>query len=355
MMYAKKVIVAVLIFCVSFAFVSCGTNGDKNETTEKAESVVYENVVFDDLKTFTEITGVELNSVIEEITYRTTFCYVVFEDVDQKINDYKTYLSEAGFKMTSDLDDESVTFELNEKEIYIYTESGKSGSEVEISIPCDEETNALRKEQKYKELIKAAEEKDFNKVFDITGQYSSEEIKEYKDVYAYRLFSIAMKAYDLKVYGEAAEYFTSYLEEQPEDKLGAKAYLQECNDKISKYNGMYSGKSFNGLVNYYMFIKDGKVGFDFNHKAHALIGYNPADAVYYLHELRVNEYDNGLVSLTVGDYSFGDIKYKYDLTLLEDGSIIVNEFGWNPAMGYYNDNSTFAGKYERIADPPPAK
>ena len=37
---------------------------------------------------------------------------------------------------------------------------------------------------------------------------------------------------DIIVFGEAKSLFEDYLEFQPEDKLGAKAYIKECNDKL---------------------------------------------------------------------------------------------------------------------------
>lgn len=344
----KRMIAAIMLFCVSVAFASCGN--------EKDSSVKYENVVFDSLKTFTEISEVPLNNTIEQNTYETTFCYVAFENANQKINAYKSYLLESGYKMISEIDDDEIVFEANEKKITISFESGESGTNINITIPCDEATNIARRDAKYNELLAAAEEKDFSKVYEITELFSSEEIKGYKEVSAYRVFSLAIKAYKSKVYGEAAECFNDYLEKQPEDKLGAKEYIQECNNILSRYNGTYSGKSFNGLLLYYMFIKDGKVGFESSYADLGLdLGYQHGDSVYYLYDLKVEEYD-GTVLLKVADYSFGDIEYKYDLCMLDNGNILVNKFGWDVLKGYYNDTSPFAGEYKRVTkDAPPEK
>ena len=276
----RKIIAIILVVCSLCSFASCGV--DKGE--------VYENVAFEDLKTFTEITDIVLNSTTEENTHETTFSYVSFEDVEQKINDYKTYLLESGFTMVSDLDDKDIIFELDEKRIEITFESADAGTSINIKMPCDEATNEVRREAKYEELLLAVEEEDWDDVYDITDQFSSDEIQNYKEVKAYRMFSNAMDPYKQKVFGEAKTLFEDYLEFQPEDKLGAKAYIKECNDKLSKYNGTYSGKSYSGLLYYYMFIKDGRVAFEYDNERLGLSsGYKAGEPVYYMDDLQVGD------------------------------------------------------------------
>lgn len=354
----KKLIALFLTLSIFFSFASCGTepeNDEVNDSKSNAESFdTYKNIAFDNLKTFTEIAGTALNSTVEDETTTTTFCYVVFEEAEPKIIAYKTYLTEYGFIMTSDIDDETAVFTLNEKEISISSESGSSGTTIEIIIPCDKSTNAARKEKAYQELMVAIDEKNFQKAYNITDQFSSDEIQQYKDVYACRLFSIAMKAYDKHVYGTSSEEFKKYLEVQPEDKLGAKAYIQECDALMSKYNGTYSGKKFDGTVYYYMIIKDGKIGFEFNDRE---FGYNLGEPVYYDYDLCIVQYENGIVSLSAGYYDWEKMNYKngYKITVLDNGNLIVNDFLWDPLYGYNNDPRPFAGEYKRIADAPPSK
>lgn len=335
----RKIIAIILAVCSLCSFASCGN--DKGS--------VYENVVFDNLKTFTEVTDIVLNSTIEENTYETTFCYVSFEDVNQKINDYKTYLLESGFTMVSDLDDEDIIFEKDEKRIKITSENEESGTTVNITMPCDEATNEIRREAKYEELLKVVEEEDWDDAYDITHLFSDDEIQNYKDVRAYRIFSLAMEAYKKKVFGEAKTIFENYLEVQPEDKLGAKAYIQECDNKLSKYNGTYSGKSYSGLLNYYMFIKDGRVAFEFNND-----GYKLGEPLYYNEDLHVNEVDENTVLLKVVDYTSynGELEFEKTLVQLDNGGMLVYDFAWDILKGKM-DTSVFAGEYTKISNDTP--
>lgn len=298
----RKIIAVLLVVCSLCLLTSCGNGG----------SSVYENVAFDKLKTFTKVTGIVLNSTTEENTHETTFSYVAFEDVEEKINDYKTYLLKSGFTMTSDLDDEDVVFESDEKTIKISFEETDAGTSINITMPCDEETNKIRCEAKYEELLLAAEEEKWDDVYDITEQFSSDEIQNFKELKAYRMFSYAMDSFNRNVFGVAKTSFKNYLEFQPGDKLGAKAYIKECNDKLSKYNGTYSGKSFTGLLNYYMFIKDGRVAFEYNDSD----VYKPGKPLYYNDELQVNEVDENTVILRVVDYTSVESKIEYEKNLV---------------------------------------
>ena len=96
----RKIVAILLVVCCLCMLVSCG-----NDSTS-----VYENVAFEKLKTFTKVTGIVLNSTAEKNTHETIFSYVTFEDADEKINDYKTYLLKSGFTMKSDLDDKDIVF-----------------------------------------------------------------------------------------------------------------------------------------------------------------------------------------------------------------------------------------------------
>ncbi len=344
----RKIIAIILAVCTLCSFASCGNDKES----------VYENVAFLELKTFTKVTGIVLNSTVEENTHETTFNYVSFEDVEEKINDYKTYLLESGFTMISDLDDEDIVFELDEKRIRITFENAESGTSINITMPCDEATNEIRREAKYEELLLAVDEEDWDDVYDITKQFSDDEFESYKDVRAYRLFSLAMDPYNKKVFSKAKEWFEKYLEEQPEDKLGAKVYIQECNDRLSKYNGTYSGKSFTGLLDYYMFIKDGRVAFEFDNKRLGVSsGYKLGEPLYYNEELQVSEIDENTVLLKVVDYSsYGSkVDYRKTLVQMDNGGMLVYDFKWDILQGKI-DTSTFAGEYTKISnDTPEAK
>lgn len=348
----RKILAILLVVCSLCMLASCGNDG----------SSVYENVAFEKLKTFTKVTGIVLNSTTEENTHETTFSYVAFEDVEEKINDYKTYLLKSGFTMTSDLGDKDIVFESDEKKIKISCEETDAGTSINITMPCDEATNELRREAKYEELLAAADEaadtEYWSKVYDITSEFSSDEIQSYKDVKAYRRFSAAMAAYKKCVLGVAKSLFEDYLEAQPEDKLGAKAYIKKCNNKLSKYNGTYKGKDFRGLLDYYMFIKDGRVAFEYdNSKLNISNGYKLGDPVYYLEELRVEDIGNGTMLLDVVEYTPYDNKMEFEnnLVQLKNGGLLVYDSKWDILQGRV-DTSPYAGEYKKVSnDAPDAK
>ncbi len=336
----RKIVAILLVVCSLCLLASCGNDS----------SSVYENVAFDKLKTFTKVTGIVLNSTAEKNTHETIFSYVTFEEVDEKINDYKTYLLESGFTMTSDLDDKDIVFESEEKTIEISFEKTDAGTSIDITMPCDEETNKIRCEAKYEELLVAVDEENWDVVYDITEQFSSDEIQNFKELKAYRMFSYAMDSFTKNVFGVAKTSFKNYLEFQPEDKLGAKAYIKECNDKLSKYNGTYSGKSFTGLLNYYMFIKDGRVAFEFNDSDVYKLG----KPLYYNDELQVNEVDKNTVTLKVVNYTSVDSKIDYEKNLvqLDNGGMLVYDFKWDILQGRM-DTSIYAGEYKKISNDTP--
>ena len=336
----RKILAILLVVCSLCLLASCGNDG----------SSVYENVAFEKLKTFTKITGIVLNSTTEENTHETTFGYVAFEDVEKKINDYKTYLLQSGFTMTSDLEDKDIVFESDEKTIKISFEETNAGTSINITMPCDEATNELRREAKYEELLLAAEEEKWDVVYDITEQFSSDEIQNFKELKAYRMFSYAMDSFKKNVFGVAKTSFKNYLDFQPEDKLGAETYIKECNDKLNKYNGTYSGKSFTGLLNYYMFIKDGRVAFEYNDSD----VYTPGKPLYYNDELQVNKIDENTVTLKVVDYTSVDSKIEYEKNLvqLNNGGMLVYDFEWDILKGVM-DTSPFAGEYKKISNDTP--
>ena len=349
----KKFIKITALFLVMLIFASCSNQTAKEQTSSPADSTCYSNVAFDELKTFTEITGVALNSTDEDEIYTTTFSYISFENIAVQITAYKTTLLESGFKLTSELDDEVLAFELSGQEISISTESSNSGTTVNITIPCDEETVKARQEIKYNEMLKSFEEKEYRKAYSIAEMFSAEE--NYKDITAYRLFSEGMLAYENNFFGKAAEEFKAYIEKYPDDKLGAQAYIQKCNDTMSKYNGTYSGKGYRNGLKYFMLIKDGEVAFEFDYRSLGISGYNIGDPVYYMYDLQINDYGDGIVGMkTASSFSLNDVEYKHDLVLLDNGDILVNKFG-HDVINYQSDTSTFAGEYTKVAEAPDKK
>ena len=336
----RKIVAILLVVCSLCLLASCG-----NDSTS-----VYENVAFDKLKTFTKVTGIVLNSTAEKNTHETIFSYVAFEEVDEKINDYKTYLLKSGFTMKSDLDDKDIVFESDEKTITISFEETDAGTSIDITMPCDEETNKIRCEAKYKELLAAAEEEKWSLVYDITSKFSGDEIENFKDVKAYRMFSNAMDPYDKEVFGAAKSLFEDYLEHQPDDKLGAKAYIKKCNNQLSKYNGTYKGKSYSGLVGYYMFVKDGRVAFEFE----STYNDKSSEPIYYFDELRIEEIGENATSLWVVNYTAYDNKldYKNKLVQLKNGNLLVNDYKWDILKGVM-DTSPYAGEYKKISNDAP--
>lgn len=341
----RKIIAVLLVVCSLCLLTSCGNGG----------SSVYENVAFDKLKTFTKVTGIVLNSTTEENTHETTFGYVAFEDVEEKINDYKTYLLKSGFTMTSDLDDEDIVFESDEKTIKISFEETDAGTSINITMPCDEETNKIRCEAKYEELLLAAEEENWYKVDSIISQFSGDEKNNFKDVKAYMMFSDAWHPYHKAVYGTAKYLFEDYLGFQPEDKLGAKAYIKECNDKIKRFNGTYKGKSYSGLLDYYMFIKDGMVAFENDYSKLGIAnGYKLGDPVYYMEQLQIEDIDENMTILDTVDYTSynNECKLKKNLVLKDNGNILVYDIKWDILKGVM-DTSPFAGEYKKISNDTP--
>ncbi len=344
----KKLVSAIVLLCILFSLASCGGNNDKTATTQPQQNV-YESIVFESIKTFTEVAGVPLNKAVAEKTYETTFEYIVFEDATGKIASYKTYLSEAGFTMTSDVSDKKTVFELNGNAITIEDEAGNNGTIIKITIPCDEATRNERNESFYNELTAAVENKNYKKAYEIVERYDGEDAKTYKDVFAYRQFSIAMINFEKYIYSDARRFFLLYLERDPEDKLGAAEYITECENKTKKYAGTYKSNGFigGGYLTFYMYINEyGGVTMDTS-------PYEDGDKIFYGESLRIQEYDNGHVDIAIVYATLVDFEYKFDF--IESGDeIIIHDINYD-VTSLQVDKTPFAGVYTKISNEFPAE
>ena len=169
------------------------------------------------------------------------------------------------------------------------------------------------------------------------------------------MFSYAMDSFKKNVFGVAKTSFKNYLDFQPEDKLGAKAYIKECNDKIKRFNGTYKGKSYSGLLDYYMFIKDGMVAFENDYSKLGIAnGYKLGDPVYYMEQLQIEDIDENTTLLDTVNYTSynNECELEKNLVLMDNGKILVYDIKWDILKGVI-DTSPFAGEYKKISNDTP--
>lgn len=354
----KKTIAFVLsmILLIISAGCSDAQNNDKKsddnqsstENTIAVDDTVYSGVVFTALKTFDEITGATLNETDESKTSVTVFKYVFFENALQTITDYKNYLLEYGFKMTSDINDENNTFEFDGKELSLTSENGNSGSTISITIPCDEKTNSQRKEKLFNELDTAFNNKEYKKVLQIAEMFTSDEQKNYNNIKNYMQYSFGVILFNNGIYGDALKFF-----EYSKDKFNADDYITQIHEKVDKFNGIY--KTGTNVV-YYMIIKDGRVSFQFGPSFGTPGQYEIGAPVTYSYSLWVHNDVNGKDIFDIVDTNSFDLDYirsiEYSVTTLDNGDYSVLKWKADIMEEVFGKTEVYEGVYTKISDTP---
>lgn len=351
-----------MVMAMLFLFASCGdkdttvttTTEPVTEPTTVFDPTVYANTNFESLKTFTQITGVELLSMDDSEIDATSYTYFIAENAEEKVYQYQEYLRGIGFVMAYD-----GYFKLeNVGGVSISTKDAENGKNVVIELPCDSKTAQTRKENIYKKLEDHFNKKEYSEVLKIDSSFGTD-FNGYKDYEYYFDYSMGIVSWEAGVWGYAYTYFS-----ECSDRADVDAYLKE----ISKYTGQYrchvTGGVLDGTDNY-IFIDNGDVAMetDSNYSADfmKLAGIDPNDKydIYYNYpdpvtlkpyNLVVTTNDDGSVKMTIAFVSFEndgtfEIDNRYEFIDNKNGTYEMKELD-------SKFNKVFEGVYTKISDLP---
>lgn len=321
-----------LCLCLALIFVLSFAGCKKEETEEsKKELEVYTETVFENLKTFSEVTGNELTATDKSDSAKTEYTYSLETKADESIELYKAYLTEYGF--VDEGKNDSYTFEENAL-IFTVEYDDEAGRNVKITLPCDEATINSRNEAICKEAEEAFNNKDYDKVTEIAERISGEYegIKYYKDI------ATGIKYYNngkLQSAYATLEEYTDYPE--------AKTIV----DKIASYNGIYRYDNNRGAI-LYINIRNGRVSQEIASKYSPETSYKQGEAAYYIYTLVERDTEKGGRQIMIASSANMD-DYKYLFMPPTDGSneYIVISYETNPY-------TTYNGVYTKVSSTPPS-
>lgn len=335
----KKITIILLFLGISLFLIGCG-NDEK----------FYENVAFEELKTYTEIAETELTKSEDQVD-EMLYYYQVNNKDDKTIDLYDSYLiDEYGFTYnTEDSNDEKFVkvYDYKGKRVVFTIKEEDENVYLVIRIPFSEEYLPTSIENNYNLALQNIEDKKYREAFDIMYYIrNTEGYFDYKDAGKVTAYARAMVYKEQRNYGSAIDGF-----KDADGYKDSNEQLEELRKKVAPYEGTWyydSPKAPGYGLGYYVFIQDGKVSYEFESSYDS--GYEP----HYLDSIafRYNEENEMDEALTLGsiDGLNDDIvesDYEYLLYLLKEDQLMVS------GRKTYG-TSTFTGVYDRISLETPA-
>lgn len=323
-------------------------NGCSSDS-ESEKILFYENCAFGELKTFTEITDVELSS-FEETVKEAECTYIITNESPTALDDYVNYLTEEyGFVVDTEKDNDKGKryFVYDDVYLIVLEESTARGTVVTLTYPFNEETINTKKQEIYEECLKLLDEGDYDKTLRYCKENSIGEYEEFLKIWNYCEAQLLL-AED--------EYFYSEVIENLENASGLKdadALKAELEKELKNLEGVYYHKrSGNWLIkNYYCIISGGKAAMELLENKldmdHSLfysydvlkIKLKSADGKYMLN-------NDGTTACAVGiGHKYSDrFECQYKCTITDDGMKVQA----------YESVYAFEGDYKKISDVTPS-
>lgn len=346
----KKLISILLSITFLFSLFGCGKKEEEKQLGE-----IYQNCFFENLETFTEHTKIKLTEK-EDGDSTATYRYVIFEEADKNITEYKEYLDEYGFVLKSDVSSETMVFEYKEKKLEMKVSSGPSGTEVSITLPHDDKTLNENKEKVYQEVLTAFNNKEYKECTNIAKENFLDGYKDYDKII---LYANAEEKLRLSDWNGAITAF-----EKCGEFKDAPARAKELKDQRTALNGTYEFVN-DANQKVYWSIKDGKAGFAINSPHSDTLTYKMGDPIEYNYDLYrlyfsendmpfVNgehipkKTDDGVIMYSCA-FGYPSDKLMYSFMAVDDGGMLLTPY-W-----YKNAVEVMMGIYYKVGEPAPAK
>lgn len=306
----------------------------------------YDDTTIEKLETFTSLTGIKLN-ISQKNDTGMTYNYMMDNNADSvgAILKYESYIRDLGFERNEKLEkianNSSKIYvmdgylisltEIKKDNIiqYVITIPEKSLLEGELESKNEKDNDTL-----YNQLIDLVSQGKYQEAYDF--YYNSnlaENFEGYSDSKKYMFYSQAMMAYENGGLGEAY----SMLKEHCNDILNAPKIIMELDETVGKFNGIY--KATMEGVNYYIYIKDGKVAYDMR----SIYEDKQLKEQTYIYDLIEITYTTGEKTLGIGNVILGKVDIEYAFI---DG-YTSNNF---TLVAWKGQSTTYNGVYTKITD-----
>lgn len=219
---------------------------------------VYELSFFENLKTFTMITDTEVNET-EETWKNKSYTYIVFEDAEELVNEYKRYLVEDyGFSISPDADAGELVFTLNEQEISLTINEDSIETKVTITVPFNTDTANTKKDEIYQKVLSLCNEGKYEEAKEFFYKDATGEYKDILKIVNYCEAQILISS-DNFFYSEAIKELEGASGFKDADDI-----KKELEKEMKSFNGVYYYKKGGGYLysHYYVVINDGEVSLD---------------------------------------------------------------------------------------------
>ncbi len=350
----KKLFCILLSIAFIFCLSSCSEkNSEKDKTkVESTQSKViqyYENCIFTNLKTFTEITDVELVSSKEEL--RVAICTYKVNDVEEAEKYVRYLVEEYGFAADTeeDSDEGESIYVYNDYELTITQEETADGITVTVTYPYDEDTLNAKKEEVYQECLKLFSEEKYAETLEYCEENAIGEYKDFLKIWNYC---------EARLMLEEDEFFYSEVIDNLSDASGlndADALKAELEEELKIIEGVYYYKRSGDwlITNYYCIISGGKAAMELEKNE-----LDMDDSVFYTHDVLkiklldadgnpiLNEDGSPAWAIGIGSKytSSSSLKCEYKCTMTDIG-MKIQVFGKIQA---------FEGSYKKISETVPA-
>lgn len=350
----KKLVCILLSMALILGLSSCSEKNSeedktKVESTQSKAIQYYENCIFTNLKTFTEITGVELVSSEEEL--KAAICTYNANDVEDA-EKYERYLvEEYGFAADTEgePDEGESLYVYNDYELIITQEETADGITVTVTYPYDEDTLNAKKEEVYQECLKLFGEEKYAETLEYCKGNAIGEYKDFLKIWNYCEASLML---------EEDEFFYSEVIDNLSDASGLKdadVLKAELEEELKSIEGVYYYKRSGDwlITNYYCIISGGKAAMEL--KENKL---DMDDSVFYLYDVLkiklldadgnpiLNEDGSPAWAVGIGHRHTSNslLKCEYKCTMTDSG-MKIQVFGTVQA---------FEGTYKKISETVPA-
>lgn len=322
----KKASCALVIIAILLNLCSCKKKEVQPQIEIKEKAEVYQNTVFNNLKTFTEITGIESEAIeYNDKQGKTVYTYSFGDiDINKFISDYEIYLNEYGFNKEEKNNSKVSEYVLETSE-YILKLSINDDSKLDILLPYDSKLKEERFEPLYKEIIDACNNNKFDQAIELCEEYSY--LKGYKEYLSYKLYAQGMQAYNKGDYYSAVPGLLGSSVCQEWSEVSTK-HLEE----ISKYDGVYYKQHYYGdtiIGTYYWFISMGASTHEFDSAITPIYVsydfYEYGDEVYYSYEMSVEKNEDNTEIINMISTEKKIFKFEFD----KDSNLIVTNISGN--------------------------
>ena len=324
----------------------------------KKESDVYPDTTLKDFKTFTAITGTELNIVMDNDEETVLYNYLLDNNASGlgAVTKYEKYIQDYGFEKLEEYSSDAMTAYIYDDHL-LYTSMQypqdnviqyvvgvprrkitETGAELQgQQVTADADMDGL-----YEEIVSLVKNESFQEAYDLWWNSPlSEDFEGYKDSKQYMFLSQAMLYDQNGGYGNALDML---IRDCPDLTDLTKGYIDRIRNEVTIPNGTYT-VTFDGVTRY-IFVLDGKIDMESE-----LEGRAHKTSSYYTDSIVKVVWSTGETTIGIGSMAGFDSEPKanYAFTVLSPDSFLC------AAIEGTGGDSFFSGVYNKESDSTPTR